>query len=379
MKKRILIASGGTGGHFYPGYALGRELSDRGWEILFLVRKNGLPRFSSFPAAEVDIVGFPREILKRPLSGIIFFQKLVSAYFYVRRIVLDWQPAAVVGMGGYLSFPAVLAARMLNIPSIIHESNAKLGLSNRLCSMFASRMALGLPITGLPASGNIRLTGTPIRDYFRTNCSSSLSRQNLGFKPSSKTVLVFGGSQGARNLNLSMVKVAQRIVSAGSGNLQFLHIAGRRDYRMVLERYEEAGLFAAPHTMRDGFSAVKVLEYSDEMDKVYAAADIVICRSGASTIAELIHLKKPAILVPFPFSAGGHQNDNARILENAGAAIVVRESPALSDDLHRALGRALSGNSIHDMKRSYEKLDVPDPIAAASRLADYVCEITEIT
>lgn len=372
MKKRILIASGGTGGHFYPGYALGKELLKRGWEVLFLVKKDDpalrILQDNGLAAVETDIVSFPRSA--NPARTILFFRRLISSYFFVRRVLVDWRPDAVAGTGSYVSFPAVFSAWTLNIPSVIHEANARLGLSNRICSAFASGIALGLPVRGLKQDGRFRLTGIPVREFFASPADTARARQDLGLAPGKKTVLVFGGSQGARKLNLAVVKTVKRIIDSGA-DLQFLHVAGTRDHHMVAGEYGSAGT--------GDRSRVKLLEYCHEMDKAYAASDIVLSRSGASTIAELIQLKKPAILVPLPSAPGDHQAANARIMEEKGAAVMVRESPELPEKLFSELNRVFSGSSgaLERMKSACAGLDIPAPITAAARLADFVIEAAD--
>lgn len=363
LKKRALIASGGTGGHFYPGFALASELRRRGWQTVFLVKKEDIARpaleEADFPYVELDMTALPRSL--NPLAHAAFLLKLVRSTLFARRIMKDFAPDAVVGTGSYVAFPAALAARLAGVPVYIHESNAKYGLGNYLAGLFCRRAALGLPSAQTVFGARAVVTGTPIRETFRSLPARDDARRELGLEPDKFTVLVFGGSQGARRLNAAFVRAAHPL----KGDIQAVHIAGRRDYSEVVRAYEEAALA--------GDKGFKLFDYREDMPRLYAAADLVISRSGASTVAELAHLRKPSVLVPLPSSAGGHQKANAMALAGRGAAICVDEGPDFDAKLSAALRAVIDEpERAAAMTAAFASAGVPDGLAAASALADVV-------
>ena len=295
-----MIAGGGTGGHFYPALVLAQTLQKRGWEPLIAVRKGdpALPLLEkeSIPSAELDLRGMPRsgsplELLR---AGAAFGLKLASGFDRARRLLRDFAPAVAVGMGGYLSFPVTAAAAVRGIPRAVHESNAVLGLANRACVSLGARLFWGLPSReGTPGT----LTGTPIRPALWTGLDPARARRELELSPDRATLLVFGGSQGAKGINQAVPRACARLWVKNPDAFQVLHLAGPRDAATVRAAY--------------GRGPARVLESLERMELAYGAADLVVCRAGASTLAELAALKKPAILVPYPFAAARHQDERA--------------------------------------------------------------------
>lgn len=360
--RRVVIASGGTGGHFYPGLALANELRARGgWEPLFLVKKGDISiavlRENYYPYAEIDMVSLPRSL--SPAAHLSFLWKAAASLAVCRRVIRDFKPVLVFGTGSYISFPAALAAYLTGVPAMIHESNAKFGLGNRLCARFASKVALGLPIKDNPFRDRSELTGTPIREAFSSPADPAGARARLGLKEGLPVVLFFGGSQGARRLNRAAAAAVKKLKEGGT-DFQAVHVAGKRDYAETLHFYAGLDLAGAP--------GLKVLDYCEDMNSLYAAADLVCCRAGAGTVTELLHLRKPAILVPLPSSAAGHQLENAGVLAGAGAAVTVRETGALEERLAQELGRLLAGPAaLAAMRVNFTALkDLPDPMRAAA-------------
>ncbi|MBI5239317.1 MAG: UDP-N-acetylglucosamine--N-acetylmuramyl-(pentapeptide) pyrophosphoryl-undecaprenol N-acetylglucosamine transferase [Elusimicrobia bacterium] len=353
--KRIVIAAGGTGGHFYPGLVLAQTLRQRGWEPLMVVRTGdpALPRLEAeaLPTVPLDLTGLSR----RPgLGWASFTWKLAGSLRLADRVLRDFDPRVAVGMGGYLTFPAALAAWRRGVPCAVHESNSTLGLANRASLALGASLLRGLPpAPGEPAG---ELTGTPVRPSLWAPGDPAAARQELGLAPDLPTVLVFGGSQGARGVNREAPAAL-----AQAGPLQVIHLAGAEAAAETESLYARSGLPA---------SRVRVLPYLDAMEKGYAAADLVVCRAGASTLAELAGLRKPAVLVPYPHAAGRHQDANAALLAGAGAARVVPEA-----ELASRLGeevRAALASGLGQMSRAYDGLAVPCGEAAVRRLADAV-------
>ncbi|MBI4345415.1 MAG: UDP-N-acetylglucosamine--N-acetylmuramyl-(pentapeptide) pyrophosphoryl-undecaprenol N-acetylglucosamine transferase, partial [Elusimicrobia bacterium] len=285
---RVILAAGGTGGHFYPGYVLGRELRERGFETLYLVREEDpackVLASDHLPYVEVPLRGLPRRL---GLDLLKFPWRLGRSLALVSHVVVDFAPDALVGMGGYLTFPAAWAAWRRGVPMLLHESNSVLGLANRASLPFTRLLALGLPFARPPRVPFL-LAGTPVRrDLWRPQ-DPAAARAQLGLAPEIPTLLVFGGSQGARSMNQLVPQALRLAAEAGTGPFQVLHLAGAKDTESAAKAYEGAA-----------FRAV-VLPYLHEMERGYGAADLVICRSGASTLGELAATGKPAVLIPYP-------------------------------------------------------------------------------
>lgn len=358
MNKRFLIAAGGTGGHFYPGFSLGRLLNKQGCSVLFIVRKGDVAASvleeHRLKFREIDFCALPRTL--NPLKYIAFLGKLFGALRQTARIVAEFKPDVAVGTGGYVSFPLIFCARLRGIKTAVHDSNTKIGLSNRVCSYFADLVMLGLPVN--KKIRNARLVGTPIRKEFAEEVDRGKVLRDLGLNPDFKTLLLFGGSQGARGLNQGLIESVKRLV-AENDDVQFIHISGERWYHTILNRYGK--------TRR-----VCVLPYSNEIYDLMHAADLVVCRSGAGTLAELVYCRKPAVLVPLPTAAANHQYYNAKILQSVGCAALVQEGPNLQRELYQWMDRIVnaSNNSVlQSMRENYAKLDLPNPLSASQEIA----------
>ncbi|MFH2202187.1 MAG: UDP-N-acetylglucosamine--N-acetylmuramyl-(pentapeptide) pyrophosphoryl-undecaprenol N-acetylglucosamine transferase [Elusimicrobiota bacterium] len=363
---RFVIVCGGTGGHFYPGYALGKVLRARGHQTLFVLRTDdpaaGRLEAEDLPSAELELRGMPRGLSARWFT---FPWMLLRSLLAARNILRSYAPQAVVGMGGYLTFPIAFAARRSRIPYVLHESNALLGLANRLCAGGAYALALGLPLCGGAGATRSVLTGTPVREELYAGGEPGAARESLGLDPHRRTVLVFGGSQGASAINRFVPSALRECARRQPGGLQVVHLTGLRDEQSVLQDY------------RRGAGELKwtVLAYAQDMAPAYAAADLVISRSGASTLSELAAQRKPVVLVPYPHAAAGHQTVNARVLAQAGAAEVLEESALGTDALTALLAGLLDGReTLAAMAASYDRLTIPAAAHSAAALADLVEE-----
>ncbi len=343
--RRVLIAAGGTGGHFYPGLVAALELKARGWEPLLIVRKDDPAKErlekAGLACLEVDLGGMPRSIGPE-LVG--FTVKLIASMRLMSRVAKDFKPALALGMGGYLTFPVAYAAWRRGVPIALHESNAILGLANKAGAMFGAALFWGLP----PVEGNGKVVGTPVRPALYGRRDAGEARRALGLDPAKKTILVFGGSQGAKALN-----AVPAAMKASSIDAQVLHLAGKGKSEETLNAYKAAGLTAT------------VLDYLDDMAAAYAAADIVVCRSGASTLAELAAQRKTAILVPYPHAAANHQDANARVFETAKTALRIPET-GLYDDLGAALAKMLESPT----ETGYDDLELPPAETTTSLFVD---------
>ncbi len=299
----VVIVAGGTGGHLFPGVAVAREFQRRGARVTFLTTPKAatgelLARYGLTwePVASRALVGLGWGARLRTLFS------LPGNVLAARRRLKELAPHLVLGMGGYAAAPVGLAAWSLGIPLALHEQNAIPGLTNRRLARLARRIFLSFPDPrGLPAE-KCRWTGNPIREEF---FQAAPPRPERPF-----TVLIMGGSQGARHLNRQVV-AALPLLAERRGELRFLHLTGEADYEEVAAGYRQAGFPA------------EVAPFSPEVAALMGRAHLVVCRAGASTLAELMALGRAAVLIPYPFAAGNHQEANARYLEAQGAAEVV--------------------------------------------------------
>ncbi len=318
MSKRITIAGGGTGGHIFPAIAIANALKkiEPGIEILFIGAK-GKMEMEKVPQAGykirgLDIAGYNRSSLIKNI-GLPF--KLLRSFLQVRSILREFKPDAALGVGGYSSFPVLRIAQAKGIPTFIHESNSFAGKSNILLGKKATKVFTG---TGgmekfFPAN-KIVVTGNPVRSSISQSTitqQAALNYFTLG--QAKKTVLVFGGSLGAKSINEAVNKGLDEILNAG---LQLIWQTGKPYIEKARERTK-------------GKSSVWVSDFIPDMEYAYAAADIVVSRSGAMTVAELCVVKKPVLFVPYPFAAEDHQTANAMKLVNKNAALMVNDREAM--------------------------------------------------
>ncbi|HKB75570.1 MAG TPA: undecaprenyldiphospho-muramoylpentapeptide beta-N-acetylglucosaminyltransferase [Myxococcales bacterium] len=357
---RMLIAGGGTGGHLFPGLALAEEVKTRHPrnEVLFVGTPRGLetrivPR-NGFPLELVDVGPLKRQGTFGTLRGL---GRLPRALWQSRRILQRFDPDVVVGVGGYASGPVVMAAWTMRIPTAVQEQNALPGFTNRTLGHFARAcfIAFDEARAGFPPA-RTHLLGNPIRRAFLDNYlhSKEPSAERL-------SVLVTGGSQGAHVLNLRVAEALELLAPVLGPRLSVLHQTGEKDLPEIARRYQ--GLQGS------GLDA-RAAAFIDDMANAYAQADLLVCRAGATTIAELTVCKKPAILVPFPYAADDHQTVNARSLVTSGAALLLPERELTGEKLAAELrGLAEDRERLRRMARQSGLLGRPQ---AAREIAE-VC------
>lgn len=315
---RLLLAAGGTGGHLFPGIALAQSAQrEVAAEVLFVGTPHGIE------GTVVPRLGFPlRLISAQQLRGRSWWGGLRAGWAALRgigsawRILGEFRPDLIFSPGGYASGPTVVAARLRRIPCVLLEPNAIPGLANRLLGRFARRVCVGFPATVacFPA-GKAVYTGTPVRwrTVEVTGLSPGLAEPNGGGRTRPFSVLIVGGSAGARRLN-KILPTAFTILGVLPGQLRIVHQTGQAEHAEVRSVYTRLGVEA------------EVVPFIEAMDAAYAAADLVICRAGAMTLAELTALGKPAIFVPYPYAADDHQRANAEQLVQAGAALMILDA-----------------------------------------------------
>ena len=314
---RIIIAGGGTGGHIFPAIAIAKAIVrlQPQTQILF-VGASGKMEMEKVPLAGfriegLTIAGFNRSSL---IKNISLPFKLLKSFFQVSNIFKSFKPTAVIGVGGYSSFPVLRYAQAKGVDTFIHESNSYAGKSNRMLGKNATKIFVAIDGMGkFFPSNKIIQTGNPVREAI---VNSKLSREEailfFGLDPNKKTVLAIGGSLGAKNINEALAK---GISEFEKNDLQLIWQTGKP----FVEKGRE---------IANGKSNIWVNDFITQMENAYGAADIVISRSGAMSIAELAVMKKPAVLVPFPFAAEDHQTVNAQRLVDKNAAMMIPDSAA---------------------------------------------------
>lgn len=363
----VLLAGGGTGGHVTPALATAEALS-AGPEALrcaFVVRPDSLEEqmvtAAGWPVHQVDVLPVQRRLTPANLRVPVVLARSVRR---LRRLLAAEGAVAAVCFGGYVAAPLGLAAPRAGVPLVVHEQNAVPGLANRIIARRAAAIAVSWPGTAAfgRASATRQLTGSPPRPSTVAIDRAALrgaAAEAFGLDPDATTVLVTGGSQGAVSVNEAISAAAADLADAG---LQVLHIAGRRNHDAAAARWGATD--PAPRVACVGFTT--------RMDLAYALADIVVCRAGASTLAEVTALGLPSVLVPYPHATADHQSANARSIEAAGAAVVVPDAEvdgprlaaavrSLTDDparlatageRARSLGRADAAEAVADMVRA---------------------------
>jgi len=302
---RVIIAGGGTGGHVIPALAIAQQLKKQfSAEVLFIGTARGIET-RLVPAA-----GFPLELIQvGALKNVSLVTRLKTMFDLPRaiaassRMITAFDPEVVIGVGGYASGPAMVAALRRRLPTLAFEPNVVPGFANRMIARWVSAAAVHFEET-CQYFPHCRVTGVPVRPAF-----FSIPLKTGGVP----TLLVFGGSQGARAINQAMIESLAGLRAKIPG-IHIIHQTGQRDYDRVLAAYQASGISGEVH------------KFIDDMPETFGRADLLVCRSGASTVGEITAAGRPAIFVPFPAAADDHQNVNARALERADAAVVVEES-----------------------------------------------------
>lgn len=302
---KVILAGGGTGGHVIPALAIAQELKKQyGAELLFIGTARGIENrlvpAAGFTLKLIEVGALNRVSWKTKLKT---FSGLPGAVFEARRMLKEFGPGVVIGVGGYASGPAMLAAVMGRIPTVAFEPNVVPGFANRAVARWVSAAAVHFEETARYFK-NAKVTGIPVRHAF-----FEITQKASG----SPTLLVFGGSQGAQAINRVLIESASTLLDRIPG-IHIIHQTGERDYNSAQAAYTSFG------------SSVEVHRFIDNMPSYFAQADLIVSRSGASTVAEIMAAGKPAVFVPFPRAADDHQKRNAEVLAKAGAAVMLEES-----------------------------------------------------
>ncbi|HBG46881.1 MAG TPA: undecaprenyldiphospho-muramoylpentapeptide beta-N-acetylglucosaminyltransferase [Deltaproteobacteria bacterium] len=322
-KLKLVFAGGGTGGHLFPAIALAEEFrrKDPGVEVAFVGGKGGLeekvvPKYG-YPIRVFNVEGIKR---RRGLERIRAIAKAVKSTIEALQYLRSMRPDGVIGSGSYSSAPVVTAARLLGIKTAILEQNALPGLTNRLLGRFVDRVYISFEESRrFFPGGRTILSGNPVRREIIRKIEDGRVAEKF-------TILVFGGSQGATAINAAFLDAIEFLTEIWSG-LRVMHQTGSEGYEMVCAAYRRKNL------------KVEVFKFIEDMGAAYSSADLVVCRAGATSLAEITAAGLPAILIPYPFASDDHQTVNARCLEKAGAAVMIKQDKltgaALAESVRR--------------------------------------------
>ncbi len=347
---RLIISGGGTGGHIFPALAIANEFKYRypDAEILF-VGALGKMEMTRVPEAGYKIIGLWISGLQRKLtlSNLSFPFKLISSYLKARNIIRKFKPHAVIGTGGYASGPIMLASTKNNIPSLIQEQNSYAGLTNKQLASNVQRICVAYPgMENYFPKEKIMFTGNPVRkDIINLDTKREKALSHFAFSSSERTMLILGGSLGARTLNESVLAGIDKLIDA---KVQVIWQTGKMYYESVKAQVQNKDL-----------RRIRIHDFLKQMDLAYATSDVVISRAGALAISELCLAKRPCILVPSPNVAEDHQTKNAMSLVNESAAIMIKDADARESLISESLKLLYDENQCDKLKENISRLARP--------------------
>ncbi|MGQ9629670.1 MAG: undecaprenyldiphospho-muramoylpentapeptide beta-N-acetylglucosaminyltransferase [bacterium] len=362
--KRYIVAGGGTGGHIYPALRIGRVLQDGGAQIVFAGTRRGMET-QIVPQRGIELLTTAVRSLQRdrpwtiPLFSASLLISCLQSLIALRRL----RPRGVIGTGGYASVPWVMMASLMGIPTLIFEADVHAGIANRLLGRFADRICLGYEeAKKFFPPGKVVVTGNPIDPDF-IGMSREEARSRMGIPQNTHVVLFVGGSQGAQRINEPLVSALPELLKRK--NLVIVHAAGGRNYESVREKVER---FVGERYL--------LLPYIDDMASALNAADLVVSRTGATTLAEISACGLPSILIPYPFATANHQERNARELERRGACVVIPDAELTPERLISEITRLLDDpRRLEDMSERIRGLG--DRGRAAQTIAELIEEVAE--
>lgn len=363
-KLRIIVSGGGTGGHIFPAVSIANAIKELypDTEILF-IGAEGRMEMQRVPAAGYKIIGLPvagfdRKHLLKNISVLI---KLFRSQLMARKIIKDFKPHAAVGVGGYASGPTLKMAGMMGIPTLIQEQNSYAGVTNKLLAQKAEKICVAYEgMERFFDKDKIILTGNPVRQgLLNKNISREEAIRSFGLAPEKKTILIVGGSLGARTINNCMMQGFDKIKESG---VQFIWQTGKiyiNEAKQAVKAYGELPM-------------LHVTDFISDMAAAYSAADVVISRAGAGSISEFCLLGKPVILVPSPNVAEDHQTKNALALVNKNAALYIKDSEATQKLLDTAIEAIHNPDLLKELSNNITKLAIKD---SANIIAKEVCKL----
>jgi len=381
---KFVISGGGTAGHIYPAIAVAHELAERGHEVVFAGTPEGLEAklvpAAGFPFTAFDVSGFNRN---HPLTLVKSSMKALKSSSKAKKWLKEIGADAVVGFGGYVSIPVGKGAADLGIPLVIHEQNSACGMANKYLAPHASAVALTYEVAGKELSANcpVTVTGNPVRPEIGA-VDATTAREILKVPSDALLLLVFGGSLGARHINTVISALASELL--GIEGLRILHVTGPKEYDTVKAALDEAGVATcgpgfSPEGGWEGDAQARYMltGYFEHMGEALAAADAIVSRAGATSLAEITTVGAAALLVPYPYATDDHQTKNAQALVDSGASLMCPddqvEEPVFAEKLLALLS---DGDRREEMRRMTRELGRVD---AAARVADIAEEAARKT
>ena len=363
--KHIIISGGGTGGHVFPAISIANALKeiDSSIEILF-VGAQGRMEMKKVPDAGYEIKGLSIMGIQRKmtLKNLLVPFKLIKSLRRAKRIINDFKPDVVVGVGGYASGPVLRIASKKGIPTLIQEQNSYAGITNRLLAKKAKKICVAYEgMENYFPKEKIIVTGNPVRkNIIPTADKHDEAIKHFGLSPERKTILSIGGSLGAASINNSII---EQLKQFESDDIQLIWQCGKYYYQKANEELEK---YILPN--------VRLMDFINRMDLAYAAADVIISRAGAVSISEVALVQKPAILVPSPNVAEDHQTKNAKSLADKNAAIIINDNEAKEKLITEVLKLIRDENKLAELKQNIEKFAKPD---SAKKIAKEIIELTK--
>lgn len=360
---RIIVSGGGTGGHIFPAISIANAIKEQhpDTEILF-VGALGRMEMQRVPAAGYKIIGLPVAGFDRKhlLKNISVLMKLFRSQQMAKKIIRDFKPHAAVGVGGYASGPTLKMAASAGIPTLIQEQNSYAGVTNKLLAKKAKKICVAYDgMERFFDKDKIILTGNPVRQNLQKKMERGKATETFGLSPDKKTVLVVGGSLGARTINNCMMHSLDKIRQS---NVQFIWQTGKIYIEEAKAAVKEAGEMPMLHTT----------DFISDMAAAYSAADLVISRAGAGSISEFCLLGKPVILVPSPNVAEDHQTKNALALVSKEAALYIKDNEAEEKLIDKAIKTVNEPETLKKLSANITKMAFKD---SANRIADEVCQL----
>ena len=348
---KAVITGGGTGGHIYPALSIADKLNKRGWDIEYIGCENSLEEEilmkTDYTFRSLKVLPLPRKVNFKLFKSIFFSLKAVYSSY---KLLKEINPDVVFGTGGYVTGPVLLSGYLSKIPTVIHEQNIYPGVTNKILSYFVNKIA----VSNIEASKyfsdrvqeKIIETGNPIRAKI-VNVKRETGIKKLGLHKDFKTLFIMGGSLGATTINNAFIESIDKIMELN--DLQVVMITGKNNYQKVVNKIKS---YINKYNDR-----LKVLSYLDNIEWAYAAADLIVYRAGATGLAEITGRGLPAILVPYPYSAEGHQKANAKFMEKKNAAVMVEDVKFNGNKLYKLLSEILyNNNKLKTMKQNSKNL-----------------------
>ena len=356
---KVVIAAAGTGGHINPGIAIANKIKkeNKNAQITFIGTSRGLendlvPR-AGYKLKQIEAYGINRKISLQNFKNMI---KTLQSFKTAKKIIKEIKPDLVIGTGGYICGPTILAAKKYKIPTMLHESNAFPGMSVKLLANKVDTVLVGFEDakTRLTRAKKVVVTGTPskIKKVQLTKQQQEEVKKQYDIKNNLPIVLIFGGSQGAKSINNALIDIIQNKLNT---NYQIIWAVGQKQYDIVRETLKSIGLNI------NNIDNTKIVPYIYNMEDVMNLADLIIARSGAMTITEVAKVGKPAIFIPFPFATENHQEYNAKVLQNVGAAKIILDKDLNKDVLNNEILEIINDSEkMKKMGKNAEKIDIND-------------------